>query len=293
MAKAKSTINERAMLIQLTVRAWSGRKHDRTVTAEVAASKHADHDVGRYNKRLLPKQALEFMQQAATAARTEHYKRTLPWSDEGPRILSVAGFQDYQQEIIKLKNSFNRAADDFADNYPDFVEQAKNGLGDLYNEADYPDPRTIRQKFAIETSIMPLPDGNDLRVQLPDADIEQLRQDIERDVQAAIFKGQQDVYHRIHDVISHMATKLTEYDPNAPTKKEKKFFRDSLVTNVKELCELIPTLNVTGDSNIDDILKSLNEIAQNEPQALREDAVLRKDTAKDAQAILNRIKDYM
>ena len=46
-----------AMLVSLRINSWSGRLYDRQASQQVAVHNDADTNAGRYNKRLLPKQA--------------------------------------------------------------------------------------------------------------------------------------------------------------------------------------------------------------------------------------------
>src|SRR5262245_28756261 len=95
-------ITERAMLVDLTISVWSGTKYDRTVSAEVARQHNTATDVGRYNKRLLARNApLTELQKIATAARTDHYAMTSPWLDTGQRILSSEMYLDHYLPRMK------------------------------------------------------------------------------------------------------------------------------------------------------------------------------------------------
>ena len=86
-----NVLSTRAMLSGLTIRQWTARKLDKRVTAEVAATHGTDSHVGRYNKSLVAKESLAAIVAAANAARALHYARTLPWLDDGARILPAGG----------------------------------------------------------------------------------------------------------------------------------------------------------------------------------------------------------
>lgn len=289
-----SNLQNRAMLVNLTIRQWSARKHDKRITRDVAEREKASADVGRYNKRLLPKEALAFMQSASSAARLEHYKRTLPWSDDGPRILSSSGYFDYMRAIRELKRNFEQAADDFASKYEDFRNKAINELGHLYNEEDYPPPDKIRQRFAIEVSVMPLPNADDFRASLPADELEQVREDITKQVMESLKRGEQDVYRRAAEALTHMVNKLKEYTPGIKGERPTGIFRDSLVTNVNELTAIIPTLNVSDSEELHTLRDDLANLTKGiDAQDLREDDHLRKSTATRAQDILDKVNDFL
>ena len=74
-----------AMLVSLRINSWSGRLYDRQASQQVAVHNDADTGAGRYNKRLLPKQAFAALAATMSNARTSHNANTLPWDDQGGR----------------------------------------------------------------------------------------------------------------------------------------------------------------------------------------------------------------
>ena len=46
------SISSSAMLVELNISVWTGRKFDKGVSAEVAFNKQADNNSGNYNKKL-------------------------------------------------------------------------------------------------------------------------------------------------------------------------------------------------------------------------------------------------
>lgn len=290
----QKNLQTRVMLVTLSIKQWSARKHDKRVTNDVAQREEASATAGRYNKQLMPKEALAFMQQKAGAARQEHYKRTMPWNDDGTRILSSDGYFEYMRIMREAKRDFELAAADFERNYAKFVEDAKKQLGKLYNSADYPAVDHINKKFGFSISITPLPDASDFRVDLPEEELQTLRSDIEQSIRTTFESAQCDVYERMRDVLGHMVTKLTEYKPGTKGQRATGTFRDSLVTNVTELLDVLPSLNVTGDAHLNDLRMQVADLLQGvDAQDLRDDDTLRRTTAAEAQAILAKVSDYL
>lgn len=291
---AQKNLQTRAMLVTLSIKQWSARKHDKRVTNDVAQREEASATAGRYNKQLMPKEALAFMLQKAGAARQEHYKRTLPWNDDGTRILSSDGYFEYMRVMREAKRDFELAAADFERNYAKFVEDARKQLGKLYNPTDYPAVDHIHKKFDFSISVTPLPDASDFRVDLPEEELKSLRLDIEQSMRTTFESAQRDVYERIRDVLGHMVTKLTAYKPGTKGQRATGTFRDSLVSNVTELLGVLPSLNVTGDAHLNDLRMQMADLLQGvDAQDLRDDDTLRRTTAAEAQAILAKVNDYL
>ena len=67
-------ITTKAMLVSLTIKAWTGSKLDKRVSQDVAAREGADNDAGNYNKKLVAKDALAEIKAISGEARTKHYE---------------------------------------------------------------------------------------------------------------------------------------------------------------------------------------------------------------------------
>ena len=96
-------LNSDAMLVSLRIAAWSGRMYDRKASAHVAVHHDASASAGRYNKRLLPKDAFAALTATVSRARATHYEQTLPWDDKGARLLTVANYERYTELMDGLR----------------------------------------------------------------------------------------------------------------------------------------------------------------------------------------------
>jgi hypothetical protein len=147
------------MLCSLSISMWSARKHDPDASQEIAQRHGAQADAGRYHKVLLPKAALAEVQKIVSEARQDHYFMTLPWDDNGYRVLPAAAYMDHTERMRQLSNQFTPAIDTLTQQFGQLVEEARVRLGGLFRSEDYPAPEELRSKFSFETKVMPLPDA--------------------------------------------------------------------------------------------------------------------------------------
>lgn len=291
---ARNVLSSRAMLATVRIEAWSGRRLDRKITDETNAAHGAAADAGRYNKALLPKDAMAGITAAANAARTLHYARTLPWLDEGARILPAAAFPDYSAAMKRHRSEFESAVESFVRSYPDHIAAARVRLNGMFDPADYPDPADIRSRFTLKTRVLPVPDAADFRVDMADAQAAEIRAAIEESTREALATAVRDVWGRIADVVGRMAERLAEYRPAAGGRKAEGIFRDSLVENVRELAAILPALNLTNDAALSGISNRIErELCRHDADALRESDVLRRDVAESAAAILSDVSAFL
>lgn len=274
-------LSERAMLVRLEISQWTARKHDKRAT-ETVETHYGAHNAGRFNKVLIAEEAIKAVAKTANAARTFHYENTLPWTDEGYRILPAKNFTSYSAKMRELHADFDKSVEELAANYNVLVEDARQRLNGLFNPADY--PRDIRSRFGFGTSITPIPTADDFRVPLNSEVLQEIQQELEARLQQATQEAHQDLYRRLATVIGHVADRLGDKEA---------IFRDSLIDNVRELCELLPRLDIVGDPDLQRIrAEAERKLLKHSPQELRESPAARRQTAKDASAILNALEGF-
>jgi hypothetical protein len=270
---------------------WSARKHDPDASEEIAVRHGAQADAGRYHKVLLPKKALAEIHKIVNEARHEHYFMTLPWDDNGYRVLPAAVYMDHTGRMRALSNRFATAVDALAQQFSQLVEQAKLRLGSLFREEDYPLAAELRAKFAFETKVMPLPDAGDFRVTLGDAEKERIKRQIAAAVEASLQVGSRELWQRLYEAVTHMAERLTAYKVTEEGVEHP--FRDSIVTNMVRLVDVLPKLNVTHDPELERLAEQVRTSLLVDPSELRKSESRRAETALAAAAIASHMQGYM
>jgi hypothetical protein len=287
-------LSSRAMLAGLNIRQWAARKLDKRVSEEVAAQHGAAADVGRYNKALVAKDSLAAIIAAANAARSVHYARTLPWLDDGSRILPAAAFQAYSDRLRAIRQDFESAVAAFVAGYPAYVQDARTRLNGLFDPNDYPSEREIAGRFSFSVRILPLPDSADFRADLDAAQADRIRQEIADATREAMSTAIGDAWQRIVESVGRMVDRLNAYKPASGSNRAEGIFRDSLVENVRELVDLLPAFNLTSDPFLADIAARMaRDLCQHDAAELRDNADLRRDTAKAAESILADVTAYL
>ena len=132
----ENSITTRAMLVSLNIQQWMGSKHDKKVSQEVAQTHQSDVSMGRFQKLLVAKECVEKLRGITSAARHEHYNRTLPWQDGGARILSSKGYFDYAEKMREYSAQWDAAVAEFIAEYPQMVQEAKRRVKGLINDDD-------------------------------------------------------------------------------------------------------------------------------------------------------------
>jgi hypothetical protein len=273
-----SDMHTRAMLVSLRIFAWSARKYDRKVSQDTATAHGTTLEAGRYNKHLLPGDAPAYKALVSHLAnlRVSHYAQTLAWSDDGWRLLPVKNYQAYTDMLRAGFHSADSLLAEFCADYPTMRIEAQRILNGMYQDTDY--PSDIRSKYAWSVEYAPVPCGTDFRVTLAAGEIEAIAARTEERVKQAFSDAQRDAVARLADCLSRIHERLAQPDA---------IFRDSLITNARELCDILTRLNLANDPQLETLRRQTELLAASEPQTLRDNPDVRQDTAKQAQSILD------
>jgi hypothetical protein len=286
------SLADRAVIVNLSISQWSAKTTDKKVNREVATAHGSEESMGNYRKSLVAKEAIQKYTKLAGEIRAEHYKLSLPWRDTGDRILSSAGYFEYAETMRKRQAEIEAIWDEFCASYPDYVDQARVKLNGLFNPADYPEAKAIRTKYAFKLEVLPVSQADDFRVNLGAEETERLKQRLAADSSAQIARAMSDVWARMRDVISAMSDRLKLYKQTAEGVQNP--FRDSLVTNITDLLQIIPILNLTEDPNVSQFAAAMNdELTRYSPEQLRNSQMRRDDIAKRADEILAKMSAFI
>lgn len=289
-----STFSQTAMLVSLNVRTYGARKEDKKISNEVAAQHNTTADAGKYSKVLVPKAHLDPISKAGGALRQYHYENTLPWLDEGIRILPAANYETYRAHMTGLQDDFDSAVRTFCANWQDIIADARTRLNGMFNQSDY--PVDIRGRFGCGLRFMPIPDSNDFRVAISDTERATLADQIAETLGEAQQAAMRDLWERVAEAVKAMASRLAAYKTVIVDGKAKveNPFRDSLVENLQDLCDLIPRLNFAADPALENIRQKIAaELLANDASTLRDRDTVREDVAAKAAAIAESVAEFM
>lgn len=295
--KLTMRLSERAILVDLDVGVWSASITDKEVSQEARAARKAEREAGSFRKHLVARKALEAIRKAISKMTTKHKNLTLPWSNNGMRILKAETYEEWSREMRLGKAEFEKAVEAFITVYEGSVRaDAKRFLGKMFKESDYPAAKVVRSKFYVKLEVMPVPESGDFRAKLGNREVAILVKDLEAKTRERMQAAVDTVYEKVAEVVGKMFDKLSTYKPSPGPYQESAegIFRDTLVTNVRELADLIPALNITNDPVLENFrVKMLQELCVHEPKVLRKDANVRARTAKAAKAIYDKAAAFI
>ena len=273
-------IAETCMLISLRVSQWTGRKKDRDVSETATNAYNAERDAGTFHKALLPD--LVNIQKVVNAARTTYYHLTVPWQDNGDRIVSVALYDKLVGALRKHREAFDVEVIKIASDYTRRVSDQQARLGNMFRASDYPTADGFRARFEFRWFVSPLPVSDDIRFRVGDGERDRIRAETRKALEEGINASVREVWTRLHEAVKHAYEKLS--DGSA-------IFRDTLIGNIEELVDVLPGLNLTNDPALtqagEEVRRALVGL---DPNRLRKNKHARKTAAEAARAALVRIE---
>jgi hypothetical protein len=285
MQENSISIASSAMLVELSISAWTARKLDKKVSTQVDLDKHAKTRAGNYNKNLLAGTGfLDTINKYAASARHWHSTQTLPWSDNGLRLLPMSNFLAYKQNLVTLEKNYQALVDKFIVAYPNLVSAAAFQLGDLFDRSEYPEPDTIARKFKFRVNYLPVPMAGDFRVDINEEAKAEIIMSCEGLYKERLDNAMKDAWTRLHDCLLRMSERLSDNENG-----DRKRIHDTLVENAVELTDLLKHFNLTGDSNMETARTELeNAIKNHDADDLRESHMAREAVKTKVDAILSK-----
>lgn len=276
-----------SMLVELNISCWTARKLDKKVSEEVDQAKNTKVKAGNYHKHLLAGNPhLEAVNKYAAKVRLWNTKQTIPWSDNGGRIVTMENLFNggYKAQLDAHKVEFERLAESFIQVYPTLISASAFQLGDLFDRDEYPDPEVVAKKFKFQYALIPLPTSGDFRIDIGEQVKAELMQHYEDHFNERLNVAMRDVWGRLHECLTHMSERLSDDEDG-----QRKVFHGTLITNAKEMIGLLRRLNVTNDPKLEEARRDLeNALVNADTETIKDSDYVRETVKNKVDAIINK-----
>lgn len=253
-----ASISSSSVLVDLNISVWTGRKMDKKVSAEIDDEHGTRVRAGNYHKALMAgAQELEAISKYSSQIRQWHSQQTLPWSDTGTRLIPTMRLFDYKAELATREREFEHLINEFLIAYDTLVQGAQFRLGTLFNAVEYPPRDVVASKFGMRYVFSPLPTSGDFRVDIGNESLEELKQQFDTNQNRYIQQAMLDVWLRVKDVAERLSNQLRVDDSGGKGK-----LYQSTLDGALELCEMLRSMNLTNDPELDQVRKNLQMTLQ-------------------------------
>ena len=280
------SISDRAVLVQLNISSWGTERLDKSQTERINLLNNADSKAGKVHKDLMCGTTLaKDIDLHVGRSRLWNNQNTMPWQDRGARLLPTSLFLSYKDEMNSRETNFETMVNRFVPNYAAAKQTARNYLGSMYREEDYPDVNDIASKYKWTLSVSPIPSSGHFCLDVPAEDLENVRKSCDDFVEQKVADAMRKPWEDLHNMLTGMSGKLQEVDELNGTPKR---FHETFVTNALDLCTLLNHMNITNDPQLDKARQQLELVlAGTDVDDIKENEFVRSDMKKRVDNILN------
>lgn len=280
-----SSLSQHTVLVEFNVSYPRWNKKAADLAKEAADTHNAASKMHKHTEKTLDADAFGELSTWEANTRAEHRKRSVPFSDKGPRMIAASGLLAYKQIMDDAVDVGHNLWTDFLTRYDIAVQDARVLRGDRFDINDYPTRAELEDEFKIRFRILAMPEvGN-----LPTALAGIVAQESQAAIDAAVAEGKRWVFKQLRDPIAHMHEKLLGY-----TGGRKGAFHDTIVTNIQEVLDILPSINIDGDPQVTAMGEAMRAaLTTYSPDDLRDDDNARADVAQAAQDILNVLDSFI
>lgn len=278
-----------AIVVDLTISTYSGRKKDRKTQDEVVAAKGSGSSKAAsvYKSLFAECKELEAITKYGAVVRMSHYRLTRPWTDMGSRILPTSRLVEYCDVMNAHDKEFGRLVNIFLDKYDTLVSAAAFQLGSLFDRSEYPSRGILASKFAIHRAEYPLPTGGDWRLDLDSQRQQELVEKYQKRFEQQLAAAQQENWQKLHAALRLFSNKLVDKVGDDGKAKPQKLY-ETMIDGAQDLCGLLSDMNFTKDPALEKARQQLeNAIAGVTIEDLRKSEGTRVLTKQKVDAVLS------
>jgi len=203
---------------------------------------------------------------------------SLPYPEPGIRLIRQDDIAVFNVQMQTLKAELHEAVERLDEHYAELRSAARQRLGSLYDDADYPE--SLLGLFDVEWDFPAFEPPDYLRQLSP----ELYRQECQR-VQArfdeAVRLAEEAFLSELAKLVSHLADRLSGSEDGKP-----KIFRDSAVENLRGFFERFRQLNIGSNEQLDELVGQCQQIVEGiQPQDLRDQQSLRQHVSTELSGV--------
>jgi len=277
------SISSAAMIVDFNASVYTARKKDVKASEDICRMNAAERGMADVRKKLLGNcEELTAIQKFAANTRNIHYGMTMPWSDNGSRLLPTAQYFRYNEVMTDLQNEFHRLVDEFLDIYEDRILDVQTSLSGMFAADEYLSLSQVASKFGFRISYIPLPDSGDFRIDIGNEAMVAVQTQYEQHYTSAVNAAMKDIWQKLHD---NLTTLARQFDVNDEGKGNKLY--DSVFDRALELTDMLGTCNVTGDSQMEAMRRRLEQTFHGLTLGqIKGNSMLREDKQKELTAAI-------
>lgn len=248
-------LSREAVLVKATFHCWTGDKRVDDKTASTFNDAVDTQKVAlRHTKKLLSKS--EYAANCRTIisnARKYHRDNTVPWTYDGWGLLPKGNFERYQEQMREFAdNALYGAASLLFENFSQEVEKDRDILGQLFEYEAYIMPHQVFEKFHIDLQYEPIVDVTAPQFDAMSTSVDRIMEQARTRHEEAVDNSTRHLRTRIETILADTINRLENID-------DKSRKPSALLRSIEELADVLPRLNLSGDTDISQAAQYMKE----------------------------------
>lgn len=305
------SIASASMLGYLNIGVWEARKKDKKTEAEVGAAKGArSKRAASVHKHLFSESpALEAIKSLRGEVRHWYNNVTLPWDDNGGRIITTSSYMEIMADAAKYEKRFNDLVQIFCNVYTTEVSKQAFENGAFFDRSEYPPESQVKDKFYFNLVVSPIPMAGDFRLDIATEALQELQTRHEGIVEARVAAALASTWDRVKQQVEWVRERMDavlKHDPDATEeikevddegnvlkvtikKARRPKLHESMLDQGLELCGLLRDLNITNDPKLEEARQMLERtLTRIDIDSLKESKALQESTRSAMQNIIDK-----
>lgn len=295
-------LHEVFMEFKVKVRGKSLVKKAHQVVDNAMTTFKVSKDKFTSSKKILHSKELKNVQNTAQALRLFVKAHTVRLGDYD--VINSKLYIENKQKVNTLVEQHEKAIREFLAAVDEIQKKdalpAPDGLGDLYNAADYPSEDELNKAFGVEIVVRPLPDFSRMQVNgLDDENAKSLLERLNGTVNNEVNQMQSDllrklVYGKNPDTNEGVGNGLMYAIQKIGAYEEKvNNFRQATIDNVVEIAEIVDNLNALGNEDISKFAEKIRKLFFVDADDLKDNKIQREKLVMSAEEELDKIESAM
>ena len=249
-----------AVLIDLRMSLYTGRKSDDAMSDKVSANEGANERVLSITHDLFAKNAdLRNIHTYRQRIYNWSKAQTYDWAGE-LRLLPTYKLMDYMKGAEAHRTEFYRLVEVFVGKLEEIIANAAFARGPLFKREDYPSADELRGRFRMSFNILEVNTG-DFRVQVANDLAADLKAQFESQAQEfvnSIATKQADTLVSLMKSISHCCELDQVMQGDGTVKIERRRLHEATIQKALAMCDEIGQFNIAGSNVLDEARRELH-----------------------------------
>lgn len=212
-------------------------------------------------------------------ARAYLFNMTLPYIEHGVRLLRRSDLEQFVPQMQLHRNNIREAGQEFADHYPEIMDEAHTLLGDLHDEKDY--PQSVAELFDLTWDIVSLEPPPYLMQFSPQLYAQECAK-VQKKFEATLVTIEEGFALEFHKLVTHLVTRMK---PDADGNMQQ--FKGATVENIKEFCAKFKAMQVNSNEELDKLVSQAQALLEGvNASDLRTDAVIQGKVTEGMDTLL-------